>query len=562
LAGFLAGVPSVGEAQTAAPSQVTPQSLRPRVDQQPQGVPLSGESALVPPAGAEDLSVLVGDIRVEGAFSGLEVATEALLREIRGKRVTVSQIYAVARAVERIHAQAGYPLARVIVPPQKLVDHGQLIYVVIDGLIEDIDVSALPQRVQSAVAARTKSLIGGPDIRLEEIERALLIAGETPGLKLRSTLMPGRARGGTRLVLEGVHDLLSVSIGGDNHLSDSLGAWQLRGTVAANSAFGAGEQVYATAGLSADLSAVEAGNAPLTLYGGGVVIPLGDDGLTLNPEYTHSITRTAAAPGVPATLGTFDRFALRLRDPVIRTRTSSLNVNASLEYISQQVGATAFNVLLNNDRYAVLRMGPDYSTALPWGATVQMGGSLSGGLGGRTDLDALLSRVPLSRLGASPDFIKANASLALSQPLTGALRLDVVGLGQLSLGKAMLRSEQFALDGSNAVSAFASGTINVDQGATLRGELVRSFAARADYASATISPYLFVAVGRGELFYPTAVEQSVINAGAVGLGTRGSILLGAGSPCLSFGLELARQFSDIQNMRQGWRGNVNASMEF
>ena len=102
--------------------------------------------------------------------------------------------------------------------------------------------------------------------------------------------------------------------------------------------------------------------------------------------------------------------------------------------------------------------------------------NVSQGLGGRTAADAAASGVPLSRLGAGPEFTKSNVNARLSQPLPYELRLDLIGAGLYSLGKPMLRSEQIALDGSDAVSAFDSGSFTADQGVTLRGELTRPFA--------------------------------------------------------------------------------------
>jgi hemolysin activation/secretion protein len=559
---LLVVAPIMCRAQIVAPSQVTPQSLRPDSGSRDQGIALSGQPALTPPIGAENLDILVGDVRVDGAFSELASLTAAKVREINGKRVSVAQIYAFAQSIEQIYAQAGYTLARVVVPPQKLVDQGTLVIVVVDGFIEGIDVTGVPERVRRVVVARLGFLIGLRRLKRAAIERGLLVAGDVPGLKLRSTLMRGVSDGGARLVLEGEHDLVTGSLGADDRLSRSLGTWQLRGSVAVNNALGFGEQIYGTAGSGADLRAAVAGVSPLAVYGGGAVIPLGTDGLTLNPEYTYSKTQTPQAPGVPASLGTFERFALRLRDPVVWTRSSSLNINLSVEYVTQEVLAPAFGVPLNNDRYGVVRAGPDYAMSLPWGAGLQLGAVLSQGLGGRTEADAIASGVPLSRAGAGPDFTKITGNVRLSQPLLADLRLDLIGFGQLSAGKPMLRSEQFQLDGTEAVSAFAAGTFNVDQGATLRGELVRPFAARFDAVAATVSPYLFGSIGRGWLFDVTAVEQSTINAGAVGFGARSTVDVAAGLPGLSFGLELARQFTDVAGLRQGWRGNVNAMVTF
>ena len=554
--------PTVSHAQLAAPSQLTPQNLRPDPSARNQGIVLPGTSAAAVPAGAANLSVLIDQVQVDGAFAELAPETEAWLREIRGRRISVADLYADAAALERIYTEAGYPLVRVTLPPQQLVDHGRLVVRVVDGFIEAIDISGLPERVLEVVTARTEAILRRGHVTLVEIERALLIAGDVSGLKLKSTLMRGSREGGVRLLLEGEHLLVTGSLGADDRLSKSLGIWQLRGSVALNSAFGAGEQIYATMGLGADITAATQGSSPLAVYGGGVVLPIGVDGITVNPEYTHSTTRTQQSPGVPASLGSFDRFALRLRDPLILTRKTSLYLNFSLEAVTQQVTAPAFGVTLNSDRYVVLRAGPDSTLTLPWGEGLKLGANLSQGLGGRTATDAATSNIPLSRLGAGPDFTKLTVNTRLSQPLPGELRLDLIGAGQDSFGQPMLRSEQIALDGSDAVSAFAAGSFTADQGVTARGELVRPFPVSINATGATVSPYLFGSLGRGWLLDATSVEQSVINASAFGVGIRGNVDAKDGLPAASLAIELARGTTDVSGIRQGWRVNVNASAVF
>jgi hemolysin activation/secretion protein len=557
--GILVG--SAAHAQSTAPSQFTPQNLRPETMPGSQAIVLPGPSAIAPAAGDSGLAVTVGDVQLEGAFPELASASAALTGKLRGRRVSVAQIYSAASELERIYAEAGYPLVRILVPPQHLVDRGPLRLVVVDGFIETIDVEGVPAKARAVVAKRTAMLIGRRHLKLAEIERSLLIAGDVPGLKLRSALERGNRDGGVRLILEGEHRLVSTSVGIDNRLSSSLGTWQLRGAIGLNSAFGAGEQVYGTVGLGANLNSVP-GIAPLGIYGGGVIVPVGVDGVTINPEYTHSTTRTIATPGVPASLGTFDRYALRLRAPIILMRKQSLYANFSLEDIDQQMTAPDFGVTLNRDHYRVFRAGPDYATTLPSGTGMQLGAQLSMGLGGRTDLDAAASGIPLSRLGAGPDFAKLTASASFSQPLPANLRLDVITTGQFTQGKPILRPEQIALDGSDSVSAFASGTFTADQGLAVRSELSRPFALGVGGVNAIASPYLFGAAGRGWLENATSVEQPVFNAGAVGLGVRGTVEMAANVPSPSLALEIARGYTDLVGVKAGWRAGVNVSATF
>ncbi|WP_284275850.1 ShlB/FhaC/HecB family hemolysin secretion/activation protein [Bradyrhizobium iriomotense] len=497
-------------------------------------------------------------MRLEGAFVERASADDVLIASLRGRRVSVAQIYATASTLERAYAEAGYPLVRVAVPPQRLVDGGSLRLVVVDGFIETVEVEGVPARVRSIVAARATRLVGQRHLELAQLERILLVAGGVPGLKLRSTLMRGNREGGARLILEGEHRLVTGSAGADDRLPGSLGTWQLRGAVALNGAFGAGEQIYGTVGLGANLRAATERAAPLAVYGGGLVVPIGIDGLTINPEYTHSTTRTAQAPGVVASYGTFERFALRLREPIVLTHKSSLHANVSLEVIDQQIAAPDFGVTLSHDHYGVFRAGADFSTTLPWGSTIQLGGLWSGGLGGRSVTDAAASGVPLSRLGAGPDFAKLAGDLRISQALPAGLRWDVICIGQTTFGKPIFRSEQISLDGSDLISAFASGTFTADQGATLRSELARPFGINA--FNTTVSPYVFGAIGRGWLANTTIVERPAFNAGAAGLGLRGN--LDAGISTASLALEAARGFTDLPGTRQGWRANVIAAMAY
>src|ERR1700686_3852881 len=130
--------------QTAAPSQVTPQTLRPAAPSTPGGLDLSGGAKLQPLAGAEGLSFIVGRLLVEGAFPELEGETRSFALAVERKRITVAQIYERANALEQEYARAGYVLVGVTVPPQKLNDGGPLRIVVVDGFIENVQVDNVP----------------------------------------------------------------------------------------------------------------------------------------------------------------------------------------------------------------------------------------------------------------------------------------------------------------------------------------------------------------------------------------------------------------------------------
>ncbi|HZW76478.1 MAG TPA: POTRA domain-containing protein, partial [Caldimonas sp.] len=329
-----------------------------------------------------------------------------MLDPLRGRRASVAEIYAAAAALERGYAASGYILARVVVPPQQLADGGAVRLVVVDGVIERVDVDAMPERQRAVVAARLAAIVGEPHVTLDEIERRLLLVGDLPGLQLRSTLAQGATPGGTLLVVEATQRYVTGSVGIDDRLPTSLGTWSINTSLALNDAFGLGEQAYFSYSSSPDL-----GTPRLRVRGGGIVLPLGADGLTVNPEYTESVARAIPAPGTPASLGDFQRLALRASYPLIRTREHTLSLQGSLEWDDEKLTTIDFGTLLYHDIYGAMRLGAHDAIVLPWGASGTVDGIYSHGLGGRNGS----ATVPLSQQGASPVFDKLNVNASLRQ---------------------------------------------------------------------------------------------------------------------------------------------------
>jgi hemolysin activation/secretion protein len=413
------------------------------------------------------------------------------------------------------------------------------------------------------ISARIAPLIGRRHIKLDEIERRLLTAGDAPGLRLKSTLARGKTLGGALLVLEGTHRLVTATASFDNRLPSSLGTWSHGTSVALNAALGLGEQIYASAQSSGDPARIFGSTSPLRVLGAGVVLPLGNDGWILNPEYTNSRSQPLPAIGGLANIGQFQRFAMRTSYPLIRTRTNTLSLNGAYEYISQSVALPLFSTDIHKDRYGALRIGAAYETGLPWwNAALQTSATLSQGIGGRDSADAFASGIPLSRLGAGPIFSKATLDAQFTQPLPNQFRMDFIGRVQTSFGQPLLVSEQFSLDGPLAISAYPSGTLNVDEGGTSRVELGRPFALIDTAVPIILSPYGFGSFGAGRLVEPTIVELAIVRAGAVGAGIRGGVDIAGGYQGMTLGLEAARQFSNLPNLSHTWRGQIVMSFRF
>lgn len=468
--------------------------------------------------------------------------------------VTVSQLFQAARLLERAYALKGFILARVIVPAQRLNKTTAVRVQVIDGFIEDIDTTGLPETVKAAVLARVGPLKGQSHLTQAKIERALLIAGQLGGLQLRSAFAAGKTVGGVRLVLEGTMRTAVVRITADNQLPSSLGHWQMSNSLVLSNLFRGGEQLYVTSGSQIAQAGIGAFDSPLSMIGGGLSLPAGNHGVTLGAEYLHSETRPHPVAGVPESAGLFSRWQMRANVPLILSRPESLNLSLSLDGLAQKQRLIAFDALANRDRYTAVRIKLGWQrwfSRTPVSATIAFAQALEGAVG--------TISLPNSRQGVSSKFRHLGATLNANVPFLSGFSFDLSLRGQTGFGKPQYLSEQFSLVAANALSTFTAGSVNADSGATARTELRLPVANLA--RGTRTEAYLFAAGGSGTLAEPTAIEQRLIKAAALGFGARISRdrlpwFKGVGT---SLGIEIGHQFTNIPGRRSGDRVNLTLS---
>ncbi|MCI9868907.1 ShlB/FhaC/HecB family hemolysin secretion/activation protein [Rhizobium skierniewicense] len=510
-------------AQSTDPSNVTPKSFAPVQRHQGGGMTLGATEPGNVPDGAEKYTVLIASSSVEGGLPQLKSRTDAVLARINGKTVSVETLYAAATEIEAAYAQAGFVLARVIIPPQELVDGGVFKLIVLDGFIESVDASGVPERVRDVVRDRVASLIGASGLTIGEIERRLLLAGEVPGLQLASAVMRGEKIGGAKLVLQADWRPVTASIGVDNKVGSLYRDAEFPVTVSLNSVFGFGETIYASLITGPDVDTVFSGLPSRQIAAAGVILPVGIDGWTINPEYARSDTNPRLGPTAMRSTGVFERWAFRSLYPLIKTRQTTLTLTGSFEITDEKQTAPDFGVTTSLDRLRVFTAGFEGSHSLDWNAIVSGGVLVTQGtdwFGARTAVDAAASGVPLSRQGSRPDYTKIEADLRYEQVLPGDFTGAAILHAQQAISGPMPAGGQFSLQGDDALSAFDAGTLMADTGISVRGELGRVFSLADLGLTATASPYLFGAAGVGKIKAPTAVETSRLTATSFGAGLR------------------------------------------
>ena len=546
--------------QSVAPSSVTPRDIAPPPQQRPKEVLRRGEDAVPALPTNPNFAVNVGDARIDGAFPNMAAANAAFIAGVGHQHMTLAQLYGAASKLEQAYARRGYILARVIVPPQRLAPGAPVKVAVIDGSIEGVDLSHLAAPIRSAVRARLLPLVGRHHITQAEIERALLLAGDMAGARLRSAITPGTTTGGVMLIVEGDFVRIAGQVGADNSLPATLGEWQFTGNLALNGPLGLGDQAYLTVGSQADVGRYGFPKATLGMIGAGYVLPIDNNGTTLTAEFLNSRTQPLPAPGVPQSVGNYSRGFARLSIAAIRTRQQTLNVTNAYEVITQSEKLIQFGTQTSRDHYLVWRMGANWQRDfgnVP--ASVSM--VLSHGLAGRNGSKT----IPTSRVGASADFATFEGTGEVTLPGPSGFALDITARGKTGFGKPLFLSEQFALDAANGVSAFPNGSFNVDTGTSLRGEL--RYPPLTLGRRMTIAPYLFGAGGWGWVARPTAVEQhgtGYYTAESAGLGGRIGVngipfLKGTGAT-ISF--EFGHDFSNVAGRSGGQRATLSAGFHF
>ena len=510
------------QAQTA--SQVTPGDFQPRLQRLSGSVVFSGQPGLVAPQGADRLSVTIRDVAVENARPALDAATQALRARLTGRPVAVSEIFAAAAALEAAYVDAGFVLTRVVLPAQSLRNGGTLKLVVVDGFVERIDTSAAPERIRPRLDRLTADLVGKRGLTLAELERRLLLAGDTFGVALGSALSTGQMPGGTVIILDPTYRGVTGFVGFDNSGSGALGSVTLDAGVEANGLLGMGEVLYLRgSGYPGEISGdngLFSGSPRLRSLAAGAVVPLNADGLAFNLEATDS----RSSPDTPGTdtKSVFQRVSARVYYPVVRSRDRNLTTQLSMDIQRDRFDALApgGTVPIYEDRNTVLRLATDGFQQLPNGFA-ELGVTLSLGvdaLGARSAAEAARIGVPLSRAGSDASFTKAELRGRLRYGFTDAMFATLSARAQLSFGEALPTSEQIGIAKAYELSSFDEGAISGDSGFVVRAEVARRYDTAFRTMPVTVQPYAFAALGAVHRERPAPGEAGTVRASSYGVG--------------------------------------------
>jgi hemolysin activation/secretion protein len=438
--------------------------------------------------------------------------------KIIGKELSISELYNLALEVEKDFNDKGYPLVRVILPTQELEPEQATVFLkVIDGYIEQLNLSKVPVMQVRRIYSYLKPLIKKKAIKLENIERQLLLAGNIAGLSLTSTLLAGINEGGTVLAIESKHKLVGGSMTFDNTQSEELGRQQGQIRAVINSPMGLGETISMFGLARPTMKGMKGTGTSVPIRAGGVAmsVPIGNDGVTAGLSYMESMTRPGGNVQDLGLEANMKSGTATISYPLVYKRDRAVFFRSSLSWTDEvqhtNIGGTDDD--LSHDRVTVLRFGTSLNRCKVGCIGIDLEYSRGIDIASRS-LGDVGSGTPLSRASGKNNFshFKLDTNYAVNP--TEDIQFKIHTGGQLSLDD-LLNSEQSGITGYNKLSGFTSGSISGDESWYVRAQLNKNYKPNKNLS---VSPYVYGAAGVAYTLTPTAAENRATAAKSIGLG--------------------------------------------
>lgn len=437
--------PTTGEVQRSVAPPLAP-TPRPSDADAVQRAPTP--QAAVPESAVR---INVRGIKVSGATVFTEAMLSSLVADLMGKRVSLADLQAAAQRITDQYQDAGYPVARAVLPAQDIED-GVVEFLVLEGRVGKVSIDNRSLIRDEQAQRLLGDIPVGSVVHEPTLERQLLLLGETPGTSRATvTLQPGAATGDTDLAIQvEPGPRVSGQIDVDNHGNRYTGYWRAASLINVNSPLGLGDRLQ----VRSLLTDQELGNVRLDYR-----MPLGSSGLAVGvawSEVNYDLAREFAflkANGWSRVKTVYASFPLK--------RSVETNVLATLSYddksFEDRIDAVAGSRTRKGSEITSLGLSA-YGNRGP--VVYALAGVASYG---RLHIDSPAARATDLNARTHGDFGKVVATgnalwpFAVNWGLYGSL------YGQVA-SKNLDSSEQLTLGGASGVRAYPQGESSGDEG--------------------------------------------------------------------------------------------------
>ncbi len=380
----------------------------------------------------------------------------SVAKPLIGKRISVEDLRLLATAMEGKFRSAGYPYARVILPPQK-VENGQVRFTVVEGWIENSKVVGKAGTEKAQAELRLHQLDKTGPIEVDDIERMVALLQRVPGLQSHvSIARGGSGPGAMKLIAEVDRKAPKFLLNVQNFGSRSLGREGATLYASIPGAAPYGDEIQLAGYNTFDYKEQSSLQA---IYQRGLT----RDGLTGRLAATYARAKPSgpvAALGLASESKTFDAsFAY----PLYLRRKSSLDASFGLAYADFTGELFRGSVPFSDDRTRSLYVGLDAKTRF-------LGWTLGGGTQLRRGIDLFntskAGESNLARPQAEPDALITLANLNISAPAFYGIRLKARAEGQYS-ARPLMAVDEFSFGNYTIVRGFDPGAAAGDSAAAV-----------------------------------------------------------------------------------------------
>jgi hemolysin activation/secretion protein len=287
-------------------------------------------------------------------FTGNTVFGQQALKRLIERYLDLQlNLYDLSRAadvVTRFYNENGYPVARAVLPAQKVED-GAVRIEVIEGRVGEVRFEGQRRHSPEFLARRLTATKPGSLITTQSLEHDLLLLNDLPGVTARAVLEPGKAFGTTDITIRIEEKLLSAFAVPNNFGLKETGQWRLDAGFTLNSPFGLGEQL-SYYGVLAEDGLLRYDSLTYSL-------PVTSHGTRLELLYSKSDYEVGGQFTALGLDGDSVTYEARVVHPYLRSRSQNLSFNAGAR--QSRLRQRVFGAQVSDDKVTLGNVGAIYN---------------------------------------------------------------------------------------------------------------------------------------------------------------------------------------------------------
>lgn len=404
------------------------------------------------PVGSADSTTLqVNSLRLTGQSLYSEAELLGVTGFTAGEELSLTQLQQMASRIATFYHQKGYFVAQAYLPAQE-IEQGVVTIAVVEGRYGDINVRNQSNLSDRQAASSLSGLNSGEVIESSALENRLLLLSDTPGVNVRSTLVPGASVGAADLIVDVVPgDRVNGSIDADNGGNYYTGEYRLGATLNINNLAGQGD--VATLRALTTFEGLNYGRAAYQMQFGR---------MTAGVAYSRMEYELGKEFSYLDANGTADIASVFASYPLIRSRRSNLYAQVGYDYKTFEDRIDAIPVVTDKNIHVLMTtLRGDHRDDFGRGGVTAAGLTWSTGV---LDIETPETRAADALTArTNGDYNKLGLYVMRLQNISDRVSLYGSVSGQIA-SKNLDSSEQMSLGGMYGVRAYPQGEAFGDEG--------------------------------------------------------------------------------------------------